>query len=71
MMSNRQAEVVQRLYDLVPDVHVVERTLLRFEMELKSNPSIAGMAAEQQLLRLVEILLSEKTSPKQATALSA
>lgn len=60
--DRKQAEVVQRLFDLVNDIRVVERTLLRFEKESEATPEFSSMTPRQQLSRLIELLLEEKRS---------
>lgn len=56
----RQSQVVQRLFDLVPDIGIVERTLLRFERESQADPKFAALPAEHQLSRLIQLLLEER-----------
>lgn len=65
--DSKQSEVVQRLFDLVPDIGIVERTLLRFERESKDDPLFAALPAREQLEVLIRLLLEERhTAASQA-----
>lgn len=66
--DSKQAQVVQRLFDLVQDIGVVERTLLRFERESEADPKFAALTAEQQLARLIQLLLEERRATERDAA---
>jgi hypothetical protein len=63
--DTKQSQVVQRLFDLVPDIGIVERTLLRFERESEADPTFATLSGEQQLKRLLQLLLEERKATEQ------
>jgi hypothetical protein len=58
--TERNNELVQRLYELVGDISIVERALLRFDQEFRKSETLRESSGKEQLERLLFLLASEQ-----------
>ncbi len=60
--TEANAELVQRLYQLVGDISIVERALLRFDQELQRDEELRNTTGAKQLEKLLYLLALENHS---------